>query len=116
MTGLIDVHATSSPIPTSSQPLLAADRPGPTAAHSRVHLRYRPRAVTDLILAGNLQGHPELSVIVPHGGALPLADGIKAFLLASPAHGGPAPDVVAQLRGLHYDLADTRSPVRFRRC
>jgi hypothetical protein len=54
---------------------------------------------------------------VPHGGgALPLADGIKAFLLASPAHGGPAPDVVAQLRGLHYDLADTRSPVRFRRC
>jgi hypothetical protein len=54
---------------------------------------------------------------VPHGGgAQPLADGIKAFLLASPAHGGPAPDVVAQLRGLHYDLADTRSPVRFRRC
>jgi hypothetical protein len=51
-----------------------------------------------------------------HRGALPLADGIKAFLLASPAQGGPAPDVVAQLRGLHYDLADTRSPVRFRRC
>jgi 6-methylsalicylate decarboxylase len=69
------------------------------------------RTVTDLILAGTLARHPELSVIVPHGGgALPLlADRINGFLLAS-AHGGPAPDVVAQLRRLHYDIAGTPFP------
>ncbi|MGZ6308934.1 MAG: amidohydrolase family protein, partial [Ktedonobacterales bacterium] len=38
------------------------------------------RAVTDLILAGTLIRHPEMNIIVPHGGgALPLlADRIKA--------------------------------------
>ena len=70
------------------------------------------RAVTDLILAGTLHRHPGLNVIVPHGGgALPLlADRINAFLLASLPSSGPAPDPVAQLRRLYYDLAGTPFP------
>lgn len=50
---------------------------------------------------------------MPHGGgALPLlADRINAFRLVSPSpHGGPAPDAVAQLRRLYYDLAGTPFP------
>jgi 6-methylsalicylate decarboxylase len=70
------------------------------------------RAVTDLILAGTLERHPELSIIVPHGGgALPLlADRINGFLMAAQPHDGPAPDAVAQLRRLYYDLAGTPFP------
>ena len=75
------------------------------------------RAVTGLILAGTLTRHPGMNIIVPHGGgALPLlADRIKAFLSASPSLHDPAPDPVAQLRRLYYDLAGTRSPARFPR-
>jgi predicted TIM-barrel fold metal-dependent hydrolase len=71
------------------------------------------RTVTDLILAGTLKRHPELNVIVPHGGgALPLlADRISAFLLAfASSHEDPAADAVAQLRRLYYDLAGTPFP------
>ena len=70
------------------------------------------RAVTDLILAGTLIRHPAMSVIVPHGGgALPLlADRIKAFMFASPPHGAPEPDPVAQLHHLYYDLAGNAFP------
>ncbi len=70
------------------------------------------RAVTDLILSGALDRHPELNVIVPHGGgALPvLADRINAFLLASSPRSGPAPDPLAQLGRLYYDLAGTPFP------
>jgi 6-methylsalicylate decarboxylase len=58
------------------------------------------RAVTDLILAGTLDRYPELTIIVPHGGALPLlADRIQLFLLAS-APQVTAPDPVARPRGL----------------
>ncbi len=65
------------------------------------------RAVTGLILAGTLTRHPGMNIIVPHGGgALPLlADRIKAFLSASPSLHDPAPDPMAQLRRLYYDLA-----------
>ena len=42
------------------------------------------RAVTDLILSGTLTRHPEMRVLVPHGGTLPLlADRIEAFLVES---------------------------------
>jgi 6-methylsalicylate decarboxylase len=70
------------------------------------------RAVTGLILAGTLTRHPGINIIVPHGGgALPLlADRIKAFLSASPSPHDPAPDPVAQLRRLYYDLAGTPFP------
>jgi len=70
------------------------------------------RAVTSLILAGTLTRHPGMNIIVPHGGgALPLlADRITAFSSASPPPHGPAPDPVAQLRRLYYDLAGTPFP------
>lgn len=71
------------------------------------------RAVTGLILSGTLIRHPGMNIIVPHGGgARPLsADRINTFLLASsPPSGGLAPDAVAQLRRLYYDLAGTPFP------
>ncbi|MEV7075732.1 amidohydrolase family protein [Streptomyces sp. NPDC093990] len=70
------------------------------------------RTVTDLLFAGTLERHPELKVIVPHcGGALPvLADRINGFMkLFMPSEPG-APDAVAQLRRLHYDLAGPAFP------
>jgi 6-methylsalicylate decarboxylase len=53
-----------------------------------------------------------MNLIVPHGGgALPLlADRIKAFLSATPSPHDSAPDPVAQLRRLYYDLAGTPFP------
>ena len=71
------------------------------------------RAVTDLILGGTLTGHPELRVVVPHGGgALPLlADRVSAFRVAGPSSDeNPVIDPIAQLRGLYYDLAGTPYP------
>ncbi|MEU3660444.1 amidohydrolase family protein [Streptomyces sp. NPDC032940] len=52
-------------------------------------------------------------MIVPHcGGALPvLADRIDGFMkLFLPAGEGDAPDAVAQLRRLHYDMAGPAFP------
>jgi predicted TIM-barrel fold metal-dependent hydrolase len=71
------------------------------------------RTVTDLLMAGVLQRHPHLKVIVPHcGGALPvLADRINGFMkLFMPPGDTPAPDAVEQLRGLYYDLAGPAFP------
>ncbi|MDC2960339.1 amidohydrolase family protein [Streptomyces gilvifuscus] len=70
------------------------------------------RTVTDLLFAGTLERHPDLRVIVPHcGGALPvLADRINGFMkLFMPAE-PDAPDAVAQLRRLYYDLAGPAFP------
>jgi predicted TIM-barrel fold metal-dependent hydrolase len=70
------------------------------------------RTVTDLLFAGTLERHPDLKVVVPHcGGALPvLADRIDGFMkLFLPGDEG-APDALAQLRRLHYDLAGTPFP------
>lgn len=67
------------------------------------------RTVADLLLAGVLDRHPDLRIIVPHGGgALPvLADRINEFATLFPL----APiDVVAQLRRLYYDMAGTAFP------
>ncbi|MFJ3207317.1 amidohydrolase family protein [Streptomyces flaveolus] len=71
------------------------------------------RTVTDLLMAGTLERHPGLQVIVPHcGGALPvLADRINGFMkLFLPAGAGDAPDAVEQLRRLHYDMAGPAFP------
>ncbi|MET9515744.1 amidohydrolase family protein [Streptomyces sp. NPDC002994] len=71
------------------------------------------RAVIDLLFAGTLERHPGLEVIVPHcGGALPvLADRIDGFMkLFMPSQDGRAPDAVAQLRRLHYDIAGPTVP------
>ncbi|SEE29635.1 Predicted metal-dependent hydrolase, TIM-barrel fold [Streptomyces misionensis] len=70
------------------------------------------RTVTDLLFAGTLERHPGLNVVVPHcGGALPvLADRINGFMKLFMQAGTPAPDAVAQLRRLHYDLAGPAFP------
>ncbi|MDG9719029.1 amidohydrolase family protein [Streptomyces sp. DH24] len=71
------------------------------------------RTVTDLLMAGTLERHPGLRVIVPHcGGALPvLADRINGFMrLFLPPGEGTAPDAVEQLRGLYYDMAGPAFP------
>ncbi|MER7715388.1 amidohydrolase family protein [Streptomyces flaveolus] len=71
------------------------------------------RTVTDLLMAGTLERHPGLRVIVPHcGGALPvLADRINGFMkLFLPAGADDTPDAVEQLRRLHYDMAGPAFP------
>ncbi|MBD0419027.1 amidohydrolase [Streptomyces sp. TRM S81-3] len=71
------------------------------------------RTVTDLLMAGTLDRHPGLEVIVPHcGGALPvLADRVNGFMkLFQPSADGGAPDAVEQLRRLHYDMAGPAFP------
>ncbi|MEU1042960.1 amidohydrolase family protein [Streptomyces sp. NPDC005907] len=70
------------------------------------------RAVTDLLFAGTLERCPDLKVVVPHcGGALPvLADRIGGFMKLFMPTGTAAPDAVAQLRGLYYDLAGPAFP------
>ncbi|CAL9589312.1 hypothetical protein SUDANB58_05199 [Streptomyces sp. enrichment culture] len=71
------------------------------------------RTVTDLLMAGTLERHPGLEVIVPHcGGALPvLADRINGFMkLFLAREGADAPDAVEQLRRLHYDMAGPAFP------
>jgi predicted TIM-barrel fold metal-dependent hydrolase len=71
------------------------------------------RTVADLLLAGVLDRHPGLQIIVSHGGgALPvLADRINEFTkLFLPPHRSAPTDVVAQLRRLHYDMAGTAFP------
>ncbi|MBT2394825.1 hypothetical protein [Streptomyces sp. ISL-100] len=71
------------------------------------------RAVTDLPFADTLERHAGLEVIVPHcGRALPVpADRINGFMkLFMPSQDGRAPDTVAQLRRLHYDIAGPAHP------
>lgn len=72
------------------------------------------RTVTDLLMAGTLERHPGLEVIVPHcGGALPvLADRINGFmkLFLPPDQATAGPDAVEQLRRLYYDIAGPAFP------
>ncbi|MET9431622.1 amidohydrolase family protein [Streptomyces sp. NPDC003036] len=70
------------------------------------------RTVTDLLMAGALEKYPDLRIIVPHcGGALPvLADRINGFMKMFMPADGRAPDAVAQLRRLYYDLAGPALP------
>ncbi|WP_299541358.1 amidohydrolase family protein [uncultured Streptomyces sp.] len=70
------------------------------------------RTVTDLLFAGTLDRHPRLKVIVPHcGGALPvLADRINGFMKLFLPGEQDAPDAVAQLGRLYYDLAGPAFP------
>ncbi|WP_030868031.1 amidohydrolase family protein [Streptomyces sp. NRRL S-37] len=70
------------------------------------------RTVTDLLMAGTLDRHRDLTVIVPHcGGALPvLADRIDGFMRMFMPEGTAVPGAVEQLRRLHYDLAGPALP------
>ncbi|MGC0314657.1 amidohydrolase family protein [Kitasatospora acidiphila] len=73
------------------------------------------RTVTHLIYTGALTRHPNLRIILPHaGGAVPaLAWRISAFAaqpaLTPGAHLSPE-SVLAQLRGLYYDVALGANP------
>jgi predicted TIM-barrel fold metal-dependent hydrolase len=69
------------------------------------------RSVTDMVLSGVLERHPEIRVIVPHAGAtLPvLANRIELLLpLLSKPGATPPPSVWKALRRLHFDLAGAR--------
>jgi predicted TIM-barrel fold metal-dependent hydrolase len=75
------------------------------------------RTVTDLLLGGTTRRHPNLRIIVPHGGAaLPLlAERVQTFrdrLRAGGAGPGPDAPIQEQLRGLWYDTAGTPFPVQ----
>lgn len=92
----------------------------PTTAHRGEHLALgypRPmlefmfettRSVTNMVLSGVLDRHPDLKVIVPHAGAaLPvLANRVELLLpLLTPDGSPPAPSLRTALRRLHFDLA-----------
>jgi len=63
------------------------------------------RAVADLVLRGGITRHPNIRLVVPHGGGAltVLADRVGGF--ARTFGGTDQPDVVGQLRNLYYDLA-----------
>jgi predicted TIM-barrel fold metal-dependent hydrolase len=68
------------------------------------------RAVTNMLLSGTLERHPDIRWIVPHaGGTLPfLAPRIAGISVLLGADDPAA--LVAQLRRLHYDLAGSANP------
>lgn len=73
------------------------------------------RTVVDLLLGGSVQRHPNLRLVVPHGGAaLPLlAERISAFRARVPPSdgcSGPDAPIQKQLRELWYDTAGTPFP------
>jgi len=72
------------------------------------------RAVVNLALGGVLDRYPAIRWVVPHAGAaLPvMADRVArlAPLISPPPDGEPAPDVLASLGRLYYDLAGTPLP------
>ncbi|WNE94106.1 amidohydrolase family protein [Streptomyces luomodiensis] len=70
------------------------------------------RSVTDLLMAGTLERHRDLTVIVPHcGGALPvLADRIDGFMNMFMPPRPESPTAVEQLGRLYYDLAGPALP------
>ncbi len=71
------------------------------------------RSVVQLILSGATTRHPDLRVIVPHAGAMlsVVASRIEAQAdLVPRKEGQPLPDLRADLRRLHYDLAGAPLP------
>jgi 6-methylsalicylate decarboxylase len=71
------------------------------------------RSVTNLVVSGVLERHPELKVVVPHGGAvLPvLANRIDLLLPILGAPGAPTPPGMRDaLRRLYFDLAGAPVP------
>jgi predicted TIM-barrel fold metal-dependent hydrolase len=70
------------------------------------------RTVFELILSGALARYPKIRYIVPHSGSAlaVLADRVHHVARAWHTGEGPVPDVIAALRGLHYDLAGPALP------
>lgn len=71
------------------------------------------RSIADLVLSGLFDRHPDLRVVVPHGGAaLPVVVN-RADLLAPllvPSGDSPVPSLRAAMRRLHFDLAGAPVP------
>jgi predicted TIM-barrel fold metal-dependent hydrolase len=92
--------------PTSACAACAGDLPYPAPL---IEFMFETtRAVTHLLFSGTLTRYPKIRFIVPHAGAaLPtLSDRIVGTIPALGLKDPPSPDqVVALLRGLHYDLA-----------
>lgn len=66
------------------------------------------RSVTNMILSGMLQRHPDARIVVPHAGAVlsSLANRIELLLpLLTPPGGAPVPSMRDALKTLHFDLA-----------
>ncbi|MGX6607972.1 amidohydrolase family protein [Micromonosporaceae bacterium Da 78-11] len=95
------VHPTSPP----GWPALALGRPRPMLEF----LFDSTRTIFDLLLAGVLDRHPNLRVVVPHGGALLplLADRVQMFRA-----GAPGPTTRDYLRRLWFDTAGTPFPTQ----
>jgi len=97
---VVFVHPTSSPQPTEGLDF---------AAPMLEFIFETTRSITDLVLAGVLQRHPDLRVIVPHAGAaLPVLAGrvdLFAPVLANVADRSAVPSMRAALKSLHFDLA-----------
>ena len=71
------------------------------------------RTITQMLLSGTLQRHPNIRVIVPHAGAcLPILAGrIELLMHAGAGDVAHAPsDIRAALRKLHYDMAGAPVP------
>jgi predicted TIM-barrel fold metal-dependent hydrolase len=72
------------------------------------------RTVADLVLTGALERHPNLRVVVPHGGAmLPLlADRIEQFRTMFGHDADDGPSVRELLTSLWYDMAGAPFPMQ----
>jgi predicted TIM-barrel fold metal-dependent hydrolase len=70
------------------------------------------RTVFELILSGALARYPQIRYIVPHSGSAlaVLADRVHDVARVWHRGEGTVPDVIASLRGLHYDLAGPALP------
>jgi 6-methylsalicylate decarboxylase len=71
------------------------------------------RSVTDMILSGVLERHPQLKVVVPHAGAaLSVLAGRFELLLPmlTPPGRPPAPSIREALKRLHFDVAGSPVP------
>lgn len=103
---VVMIHPTSP----ACSPLLASNPPPPMTEF----LFESTRAVADLVLTGALERHPNLSVVMPHGGAmLPLvADRIEQFRTLFGHHADDGPSVRELLSTLWYDMAGLPFPMQ----
>lgn len=103
------IHPTS----TTCCPALTCEQPPPVLEF----VFDTTRTVTDLLLSGSLHRHPNLRIVVPHGGAaLPLlAERVQTYrdrLPTTDGCAGPDVPIQEQLRELWYDMAGTPFPLQ----
>ena len=103
---VIFVHPTSPSCPCGAS--LALGYPHPMLEF----IFETTRSVVQMILSGTTARYPDLRIIVPHAGAmLPvIASRVELMVPLLPKREEPYPDVRAELRKLHYDLAGAPLP------